>query len=171
MRRNLPGAVALILALAGCGPLISASLQRQAGPPVNFAAVQAHPEQYQGKVVILGGEVASVWVKNGSSLLTVNEQPLTPDLRPVEGSSFGGTFWVESDKWLSPSEYVPNRKVTVAGEVLGRRDGTLLLKAREIHLWEHPLQLIAVPPSYYDYDKTLEYWFTPPYFNPYVTGR
>ncbi len=23
-----------------------------------------------------------------------------------------------------------------------------------------------VPPSFYDYDPTLEYWFTPPHWNP-----
>ncbi len=34
-----------------------------------------------------------------------------------------------------------------------------------------PYSGMGVPPSYYNYDPALEYWFTPPYFNPYVTGR
>ncbi|MBI4642519.1 MAG: Slp family lipoprotein [Deltaproteobacteria bacterium] len=46
----------LILAiLTGCATGISPSLQQQAGPPVDFAALSAHPEQYQGRLVILGG--------------------------------------------------------------------------------------------------------------------
>ncbi len=28
---------------------------------------------------------------------------------------------------------------------------------------------LAVPPSYYDYDPTMQQWYTPPYFDPYAT--
>ncbi len=31
-----------------------------------------------------------------------------------------------------------------------------------------PYSGMGVPPSFYNYDPALEYWFTPPYFDPYV---
>ncbi len=29
---------------------------------------------------------------------------------------------------------------------------------------------LGVPPSYYDNDPNFKYWYTPPYFDPYVAG-
>ncbi len=31
-----------------------------------------------------------------------------------------------------------------------------------------PYTGMGVPPSYYNNDPGLEYWFSPPYFNPYI---
>lgn len=163
----------LCLGLMGCGPAISPALTQQArletGAPSGFAALKANPEQYQGKLVILGGEVMSVSWKDGKSLLAVNQRELDPRLQPY-GPGYGGTFYVESDEFLSPSYYVANRKVTVAGVVQGRLDGAPLLKARQIHLgdyapwekWYYP-----VPREWYGGDPALEHWFTPPYFDPW----
>jgi starvation-inducible outer membrane lipoprotein len=112
---------ALILAfLSGCAPGISPSLQQQAGPPVSFAALSAHPEEYQGRLVILGGEVMSLqpWGREGT-LMTVNQQELNR-LGDPRGAPSGGTFVVESGQWLSPSTYQPKSTVKVAGEVKGR---------------------------------------------------
>jgi starvation-inducible outer membrane lipoprotein len=162
MGKILVRAVALA-GLLGCGPAISTSLQQQTGPPVIFADLAAHPENYQGRLVLLGGEVMSVTVKNGGSLLTVNQQNLAPNLRPVGAS--GGNFVVESAEWLSPGSYVPQRKVTVAGVFKGRKDGLPWLEARQIFLWEHPYKLIAVPKEWYP--PELEYWYTPPYYDPW----
>lgn len=165
---------ALILAfLSGCAPGISPSLQQQAGPPVSFAALSAHPEEYQGRLVILGGEVMSLqpWGREGT-LMTVNQQELTR-LGDPRGAPSGGTFVVESDQWLSPSTYQPKSTVKVAGEVKGRRDGFLLLKAREVFFNAPPVWekwYFPVPREWYDYDPNLEYWFTPPYFDPWRGG-
>jgi outer membrane lipoprotein len=156
--------------LAGCAPAISTTLAREAGAPVNFADLQAHPERYQGRLVILGGDVMTVQPKGQGSLLTVSQLPLDAGNHPIYGAPSGGTFLVESQEWLPSYEYVPKRKVTVAGEVVGRQDGSPLLKARQIHLWEYPpweKYYYPVPREWYNYDKNLEFWFTPPYFNPY----
>ncbi len=163
--------VFVLALLAGCAPAaISPALQQQAGPPVDFAALSGHPEEYQDRLVILGGEVMSVqpWGKDGS-LMTVNQQEINR-LGDPRGAPSGGTFVVESDQWLSPSTYQPKSTVIVAGEVKGRRDGLLLLKAREVKFnaapvwekWYYP-----VPREWYDYDPNMEYWFTPPYFDPW----
>jgi len=172
MKRLIRPILLLSLALTGCVPAISTSLQQEAGPPVSFAALSAHPEEYQGRLVILGGEVMSVQPLGQGSLMTVNQQELG-ELGNPKGAPSGGTFLVESDQWLSPGTYQPRSTVKVAGIVKGRQNGLLVLKAREVvfnapPVWEK--WFYPVPREWYDYDPNLEYWNTPPYFNPWMHG-
>ena len=166
------GLLVLMLAiLAGCAPTISSSLQQQA-TAVDFATLNANPEQYQGRLVILGGEVMTLQLLGEGVLMAVSQRPLDKlyEYKPVPS---GGTFLVESDAWLSPGTYQPKSTVKVAGEVKGRRDGLLVLKAREVTLASPPVWekwYYPVPREWYDYDPNLEYWFTPPYFDPYRHG-
>lgn len=161
------------LALAGCGPAISPALQQESGPKVGFAELAAHPEKFQGQTKILGGDVMQVQSLGQGSLLSMDQHELDNHLFPG-GKASGGTFLVESDEWLNPSTYQPKSKVTIAGVILGKRNGLLLLKAKKIHYWEGPRWekwYYPVPREWYDYDPSLEYWFTPPYFDPYRGGR
>ncbi len=167
----------LSVAFIGCGPAISTKFvqeaRRETGAPTNFAALKASPEKYLGKLVILGGEVISVSRRDGKSLLALNQRELDPHLQPY-GPGYGGTFYVESDEFLSPSLYVANRKVTVAGVVRGRVDGAPLLEARQIHRGDYPpweKWYYPVPREWYGGDPALEYWFTPPYFDPWRGGE
>jgi outer membrane lipoprotein len=160
----------LFLALAGCAPAISTNLQQQAAPRLNFAALSAHPDRYKGKLVILGGLVMSVKPWKDGSLLTVDQRRLDSRLYPV-GTTSGGSFAVESNKWLNSNWYLPKSKVVVAGVVEGQKEGMLLLKAKEVHLlapptWEKWNQ--PIPPSWYGNNPQLKYWFTPPYFSPWM---
>src|SRR4030042_2467867 len=168
MAREWIWAGLLALALAGCGPAISTNILRQAEEPVSFAALKSKPEQYRGKTIVLGGEVMQVQAQDGKSLLWVRQKELDPQLRPVDAPVDGGTFLVESGNWLSPDSYVPKRKVTVAGEVLGQRDGFPLLQARQIHLWEYPYELDTLLKEWID--PSMSYWYTPPYFDPWLRG-
>ncbi len=106
------------------------------------------------------------------SLLSVDQHDLDRQRFPA-GAASGGTFLVESAEWLNPASYQPKSKITVAGVVLGQRNGLLLLKAEKIHLWEGPTWekwYYPVPPEWYDSDPNLRYWFTPPYFDPWYGG-
>jgi starvation-inducible outer membrane lipoprotein len=152
----------------GCGPAISTSLQRQAASTVGFAELSAHPEQYRGRLVILGGLAMKVTPWRNGSLLTVDQRQLDDRLYPI-GTASGGTFAVESDKWLNSQWYLPKSKVVVAGVVLGRQQGMLTLKAKEVRLLEPPVWekwYYPVPREWYP--PSLKYWYTPPYFNPYI---
>lgn len=164
--------ILMLAMLTGCATGISPGLQQQAGPPVDFAALSAHPEEYRGRIVILGGEVMQVQPLGPGSLLTVSQRGLDKlyEYKPVPS---GGTFVVESDQWLSPATYQPKSTVQVAGEVIGRRNGFPVLKAREVVLASAPIWLkyyYPVPPEWYDNDPNMEYWFTPPHFDPYRGG-
>jgi starvation-inducible outer membrane lipoprotein len=170
MHRACLFGLGLSLILAGCGPVISPAITRQVVSPPAFSALQADTGAYLGQTVILGGEVVSVTAKNGGSLLEVDHRELDADLRPVEVPVSGGSFFVESAEWLSPRSYVPKRRVTVAGEVKGRYRDAPLLQAKEIHLGDYPRWeewYYPVPREWYRGDPALEYWFTPPYFDPW----
>ena len=161
------------LALAGCAPAISTPLQQEAGPKVGFAELSAHPNKYLGQVKILGGEVMQVQPLGQGSLLSLDQHELDRNLFP-SGAASGGTFLVESDEFLSPSTYQPKSRVTVAGVVAGRKNGLLVLKAKQVHYWEGPRWekwYYPVPREWYDYDPAMEYWYTPPYFDPWRHGR
>jgi starvation-inducible outer membrane lipoprotein len=160
----------LFLALEGCTPAISPYLQQEAGPRVGFAELAAHPDQYKGRLEILGGLVMTVAPWRQGSLLTVDQRPLNARLFPI-GNASGGTFLVESDEWLDSNYYLPKSKVVVAGVVEGEKDGLLVLKARQITLLEYPVwekYYYPVPREWYP--PELEYWFTPPHFDPYRGG-
>jgi starvation-inducible outer membrane lipoprotein len=162
--------VVLFLALSGCTPAISPSLQEEAAPKVSFAELTAHPDRYKGQLEILGGLVMSVQPWKNGSLLTVDQRPLDSRLYPV-GTTSGGTFQVESAEWLNSNWYLPKSSVVVAGVVEGGKDGVLLLKGRQVTLLAPPVwekYYYPVPRSWYP--PGMEYWYTPPYFDIYRGG-
>ena len=164
-------ALGLFLALEGCAPAISPTLQQEAGPRVAFAELTAHPDRYKGRLEILGGLVMSVQPWKGGSLLEVDQRELNERFFPT-GAASGGSFLVESDEWLNSNWYVPRSRVVLAGVVEGQKDGLLLLKAKEVKLLAPPVwekYYYPVPRDWYP--PELEYWYTPPYFNPYIDGR
>jgi starvation-inducible outer membrane lipoprotein len=140
---------------------------QQTDSTLSFVELRADPGKYQGKTLVLGGEVMKVQLQDGKSLLWVSQKELDSRLRPVDAPIVGGTFLVESEDWLSPDTYVPKRKVTVAGVVLGQRDGFPLLRARQIYLWEYPYKMDDLLKEWID--PSMSYWYTPPYFDPWRT--
>jgi len=164
--------LAICLALAGCASSLTPAIPPETGPRVGFAELVANPEKYLGQVKILGGKVMQVQPLGQGSLLSVDQHDLDRNLFPG-GAASGGTFMVESDEWLSPSAFQPQSKVVVAGAVVGKKDGFLLLKAKQVRLLEGPSWekwYYPVPREWYDYDPSLEYWYTPPHFDPWRGG-
>jgi len=159
-----------LIFMVGCVPAIDTSLQKEADSRVGFAALSANPDQYKGQLTILGGEVMSVTPWKQGSLLMVDQRQLDNRFFPV-GAASGGTFLVESDEWLNSNKYVPKSKVVVAGVVEGRKDGWLLLKARQVTFLEPPTwEKFYYPVPREWYPPELEHWYTPPYFDPYRGG-
>jgi starvation-inducible outer membrane lipoprotein len=162
-------AVGISLAV-GCAPAISTNLQQESRSGVNFAELSAHPDSYKGQMAILGGEVMSVTPQGTGSLLAVDQRQLDAGLFPV-GAASGGTFLVASAVWLNPDEYQPRSKVVAAGVVAGQKDGHLLLKARQVTFLAPPTwEKFYYPVPREWYPPELEYWYTPPYFDPYRGG-
>ncbi len=146
----------LLIFFSGCLP-ISKELRAQADKTITFRQVSQNPDAYKGKIVIWGGEVIeTVNQKEGTSLIVVLQRPLDwteePELRRSEGR-----FIVLAQGYVDPYVFRRGRRITVAGEIQGRkvmRLGELeypypLLLSKQLYLWG-------------------EYYYYPyPYYRPY----
>lgn len=101
-------------------PVIPPELESQIDPSVTFPQIAAAPSTYQGKTVLLGGEILSAKrVKEGTQLEilqlpVVNDDP--PALRRTESQ---GRFLAHHPGGLDPAAYPAGTRVTVVGEVTG----------------------------------------------------
>lgn len=150
--------------LSGCAHVISRDLRTQADPSLTFPQVSENPEVYRGKVVIWGGETIEVInQKDGTSLLEILQRPLNRWGEPKITSPSEGRFMVLSEKYLDPYIFRRGRKVTVGGEIQGKRVKTIgemeyhypLIQSKQIYLWEEYIPVYYYPYPYYD----LWWWY------------
>ena len=134
--------VLLFILLQGCLP-ISKELRAQADKTLTFRQVFQNPDAYQGKIVIWGGEVVeTINQKDGTTLIIVLQHPLDWTQEPEFGRS-EGRFVVLVQGYVDPYVFRRGRRITVAGEIQGRkvmRLGELeypypLLLSKQIYLW------------------------------------
>ena len=85
----------LWLAVSGCTQATYNRLAREGGTPASFPSVKADPQKYQGKLVVLGGKVLSVWLEDGASLLEVEQIDLDKNYRPAYQGASAGNFFVK----------------------------------------------------------------------------
>ena len=132
-----------LLTLAACAPTISKQLRQQADASLSFPVLSADPEAYKGKIVILGGVIAQTTAKTGQTELEIVQKPLDSFNVPETTDTSQGRFLVLADQFLDPLIYKKDRKITVAGEVMGSEVRKLdeldyrypVLKSLELKLW------------------------------------
>jgi outer membrane lipoprotein len=133
----------LLLALfSGCTP-ISKELRAQADRTLSFQQVSKNPEAVKSKIVIWGGEIIDTTnQKDGTTLIVVLQRPLDWMEEPkFQGSE--GRFIILVEGYVDPYVFKRGRRLTVAGEILGRkvmRLGELeypypLLQSKQLYLW------------------------------------
>ncbi len=132
----------LLILFPGCGP-ISKELRAQTDRMLNFQQVFQNPEAYKGKIVIWGGEIIeTINQKDGTTLIVVLQRPLDWTQEPkIQRSE--GRFIILVDGYVDPYVFRRGRRITVAGEILGRKVMHLgeleypypLLRSKQIYLW------------------------------------
>ena len=165
------GLVVLAALASGCAHTISQPIREQADPTVSFGQLQANPEAYKGRIVILGGEIQQTRNSPEGTLLEVVQKPLDAAERPFLTDRTGGRFMALCERYLDPAVYTKGRGITVAGRVLGARTGQIgeldytypLLSCLELHLWPQALPV----PRYYYYGYPWDPWWDPWYWRPY----
>jgi outer membrane lipoprotein len=133
----------LILTLPSCAPTISKQVQEQAEASLSFPVLSADPDAYKGKIVILGGVIAQTTAKTGQTELEIVQKPLDSFKVPETTDRSEGRFLVLADQFLDPLIYKKDRKITVAGEVMGSEVRKLdaldyrypVIKSLELKLW------------------------------------
>jgi starvation-inducible outer membrane lipoprotein len=109
--------------LMGCSAVPRKYLS-QVDPGVTLTQITDHPDQYQGKVVILGGARLDEKEHDGHVWLQLRNRPLDKEYKPHlprdPASHEGGTYWVTvTDRSEFPPHYREWARMTVVGRVIG----------------------------------------------------
>jgi outer membrane lipoprotein len=133
----------LVFTLSACAPAMSKKVRQEADQNLSFPVLANDPEAYKGKIVILGGVIAQTTVKSGQTELEIVQKPLDAANIPETTDRSEGRFLVITDSFLDPLIYKKDRKITVAGEVMGGEVRKLneldyrypVIKSQELKLW------------------------------------
>ena len=138
--------------------VISQQIRKESIAPVDFITLIQETDKYLGTTVILGGYILETQNLTDSSLIKVLQGPLGLGESPKSKDYSKGRFIISQNGFLDPEIYTKDRKVTVAGTIVGTRVEKvdqfshvyLEIKSREIYLWPKD-----------------EYYYPPPYFDPW----
>ena len=158
--------------LNACTPVISPQLMDQVDRDVTYGALAARPDEFKGKVVLLGGTIVQTVPKPSETEIEVVQKQVSSSGEPRLTDKSEGRFLVVVDRFLDPAIYQAGRDLTVAGEVRGsevRRLGEIdyrypVIAALEIYLWKEPLSPQSYPYAYpFGYPYYRRGWLYPGY--------
>ncbi|PJA81183.1 MAG: hypothetical protein CO149_00290 [Nitrospirae bacterium CG_4_9_14_3_um_filter_51_5] len=128
---------------------IPETLQNQVDPALTFSQLLQDAASYQGKVIMLGGEVLSAKRLAEGTRLEVLHLPLNDSQQPVSTRTDSqGRFLAIEQAFLDPAMFPSNTRVTIVGEVTGTIAGKLdemdyqfpTVAIKHLHVWkESPL--------------------------------
>ena len=159
-----------LFSIAGCAPVISKQLREQVARELTLSEVLKDPEAYKGKIILWSGVIiSSVNLKEGT-MIEVLQKPADAQGKTKDVDESEGRFLALYLGYLDVAIYNGGRKVTVAGEVQGKKIQRLgeidytypLISAKEIHLWPvEKKDKVYYPRPYWPYS-----WWYGPYWYP-----
>jgi outer membrane lipoprotein len=155
-----------LFSIAGCAPAISKQLREQVVRELTLSVVFKDPEAYKGKNVLWSGVIiSSVNLKEGT-MIEILQKPADTRGKPKDVDESEGRFLALYPGYLDVAIYNGGRKVTVAGEVQGKKIQRLgeidytypFISAKEIHLWPvEKEERVYYPCPYWHYP----WWYGP----------
>ncbi|MCC6139839.1 MAG: Slp family lipoprotein [Nitrospira sp.] len=160
------GPIALSLALftiAGCSTAVPSRYLDHAVPHTTLTAIASAPDNYRGRMVILGGTIVGETIRADQLWLHVRNRPLDedyiPQLPPSPDDPEAAEYWVvvEVTQRFPPS-YHRWADMILAGYVAGRTPSKEIIiklayaRGRNLDLssydaWDHPEYATFVPSS------------------------
>ena len=130
--------------LQGCTYAISPNVAKKADRTIPFEKLQADPEAYKGKLLILGGTILQTSPLRKGTLIEVAQKRLDYWGKPERTDRTGGRFFLFYPGFLDSMAYSPGRDITSAGDVLGTSSPLLgdkqfaypVILSKELKLWE-----------------------------------
>jgi len=130
--------------LSSCAPVISSEVLQLADRQLTFQELTKDPEQYRGKIVVIGGRILSSSVEDGTTWIQVLQQPLGWQHKPAASDVSYGRFLVRFKEYRDPEIFRKDRLITVAGEVEGKQVRLIdtltytypVVSPREFHIWK-----------------------------------
>jgi outer membrane lipoprotein len=161
----------LALTGMGCTHVISQPLRQQAQPPVSFAELKTNPEALKGRMVIVGGEILQTTNLRDSTRIEVLQRPLSDSESPKLTETTGGRFMALCKEYLDPAVYAQQRRITVAGKVLGTYEGKVgeadytypLVSCEETHIFPSATAQLL-------WYASNPWWYGGPYYYPWMVG-
>ncbi|RJQ73020.1 MAG: hypothetical protein C4519_18275 [Desulfobacteraceae bacterium] len=160
----------LVSVLTVACSVMPAAVKNEAVSDVAFNDLVQDASRYTGQTVILGGYVVEVRNEQDLSRLIAVQAPLGIGDEPKSKDMSQGRLIVEYKGFLDPEVYTKDRKITVAGKLLGSSATEkgqanfpfVRMAATQVHLWdkERPLER----------DPYWHYWRYPypyPYLYPW----
>ena len=128
--------------LTGCASVISKQLRGQVATELTMNMVVKDPEDYKSKTVLWSGVIVSCVNLKEGTMVEVLQKPADTREKPKDVDKSEGRFIALKPDYLDVAIYRQGRKVTVAGEVKGKKIQRLgeidytypLISAKEIHI-------------------------------------
>ena len=132
-----------LLWLAGCAATISPEMMKDVDQSIPFEDILKHPEAFQGKTVLLGGDIIETENFPDKTLIIILQRPLDSQEKPSGEDKSKGRFIVSVPEFLDPAIYGQGRQITVVGTVAGKEVRALdkieytypIIDRRELYLW------------------------------------
>jgi len=144
----------MLLFVFSCS-VISQRIRSESEPTITFEILLKEADKYRGKTVILGGYVLGISPEikdlTGETIIEILQTPLMLGDEPKSRDHSKGRFIVRHKGILEPERYGKDRKITVAGKLMGFKDEGVKvcqLESREIYVWPEFDEMIP-----YDYLK------------------
>lgn len=140
----------LLLCGSGCasGPdVVPENFKTQIDPSLTFSKILQEPENHQGAVVLLGGQVLSAKRLPEGTRLEILQLPLDSSEEPVLDRTVSqGRFLAFEPSFLDPATLPLNTRVTLVGEVTGSTNANLdemeyrypTVRIKHLHVWPDP---------------------------------
>lgn len=168
----------LALTLPGCAHVISEETRKQVDKNIDFSDVKMSADAFIGKKILVGGKIAGVRNYNEGGRMEVVQFTLDNTGFPIEVSRSAGRFIATSPDFIDPIIYKAGRLVTLAGEVKGKKTGTVdgaeytfpVIGIKEIFAWkqnEDEKGFTSPAPSFYnnynpyDFSHDVPLWYRP----------
>lgn len=117
------GIIIVLLTFIGCSsgpPVVPEEFQKQIDPSLSFRDIQATPQSFQGRTVLLGGEILSAKRTQEGTEFEILQLPVTVDDPPAERRTESqGRFLALDRRVEDPASFPTGTRVTLVGEVKG----------------------------------------------------
>lgn len=124
MQRSATTVVVTCL-LSACSSTLPSQYIHQAEPGVTLTMLASNLDRYRDKVVILGGVIVEEEQRGDHLFLRLRNRPLDKDYMPHRPPSLdspeAGHYWVMIKRQELPPQYRQWARVTVVGQVEGKR--------------------------------------------------